>query len=269
MLKKITVDKDKCIHCGMCIKDCIVSALEFDDNKIPQYAVNGQGRCFACQHCMAICPAGALSFGDKNPADSMEVGYGNSEELLQLIKSRRSYRKYKNEDIPKEKLDKIIEMLAFPPTGGNKDNLHFSIIETKEKMEEIRRVSYDKISSTQNPSSMFKMADEAYKNGNDVIYRGASSMVAVSIDKNNTIAGCETADPIIALSYLDLYAQSLGLGTLWCDYALIVAKSISEVYSLLEIPDNYTLDYILLLGIPAIKYKRTVQSEKSHIKLLK
>ena len=160
MIKKITVDKDKCIYCGMCIKDCFVNAIEFDDNKIPQYGVNGQNICLACQHCMAICPTGALSFGDKNPADSIEVGYGNSEELLQLIKSRRSYRQYKNENVPKEKLDKIIEMLSYPPTGTNSDNLHFSMVETKEKMEEIRSVTYDKISSVQNPSPMFKMAKE-------------------------------------------------------------------------------------------------------------
>ncbi len=269
MIKKITVDNDKCIHCGMCIKDCLVCALDFDESKHPKYTEIGQNNCVACQHCMAICPVGALSFGDKKPADSMEVGYGNSEELLQLIKSRRSYRKYKNESVAKEKLDKIIDMLNYPPTGENKDNLHFSIVETKEKMEEIRRVTYERISSLQNHSPLFKMAKDAYENGNDIIYRGASSMVAVGIDKNNTVAGCETADPIIALSYLDLYAQSLGLGTLWCDFALMFANQIPEVYSLLEIPDNYTLDYILLLGIPAVKYKRTTQSDKAHIKLLK
>lgn len=269
MIKKITIDKEKCIHCGMCIKDCIVEVLEFDENKYPQYCPNGDSSCVACQHCMAICPTGALSFGDKKPADSMEVGYGNSEELLQLIKSRRSYRKYKNESVAKEKLDKIIDMLNYPPTGENKDNLHFSIVETKEKMEEIRRVTYERISSLQNHSPLFKMAKDAYENGNDIIYRGASSMVAVGIDKNNTVAGCETADPIIALSYLDLYAQSLGLGTLWCDFALLFANQIPEVYSMLEIPDNYTLDYILMLGVPNIRYKRTTQPERFSIKLLK
>lgn len=33
MIKKITIDK-KCIHCGICIRDCFVNAIEFDDNKI-------------------------------------------------------------------------------------------------------------------------------------------------------------------------------------------------------------------------------------------
>ena len=269
MLKKITIDKEKCIHCGMCIKDCFVNAIEFDNNKIPKYRTNGENNCFACQHCFAVCPTGALSFGDKIPADSMDVGYGNNEELLQLIKSRRSFRYYKNESVPKDKLNKIVEMLPFSPTGSNSDNLHFSIIETKEKMEEIRKVTYDKIMSMQNLSPSLEMAKKVFLNGDDMIYRKASSMVAVAINKSKTTPGCETADPIIALSYLDLYAQSLGLGTLWCDFALTIAKQIPEVYSMLEIPENYKLDYILMLGIPAIKYKRTTQPEMFNIKLLK
>ena len=112
------------------------------------------------------------------------------------------------------------------------------------------------------------MAVKAFENGDDMIYRGASSMAAVAIDKSITTPGCETADPIIALSYLDLYAQSLGLGTLWCDFALMAANQLPELYSLLKIPCNYTLDYILLLGIPNIKYKRTTQPEMFNIKLL-
>ena len=269
MIKKITINEEKCIHCGMCIKDCIVSILEFDENKHPKYCQNGENSCVACQHCMAICPTGALSFGNKNPNDSMDVGYGNSEELLKLIKSRRSIRQYKNESVPKDKLEKIAKMLVYPPTGGNKDNLHYSIVESKEKMDEIRKLTYDKILSAQNSNPHFEMAKKSYLNGNDIIYRGATSMIAVAIDKNNTIAGCETADPIIGLSYLDLYAQSLGLGTVWCDFALTIARQIPEVYSMLEIPDNYTLDYILMLGVPNISYKRTTQPERFSIKLLK
>ena len=269
MIKKITVNIEKCIHCGLCLKDCIVNALEFDSNKNPQYGQNGENSCVACQHCMAVCPTGALSFGDKNPDDSIEVGYANSEELLQLIKSRRTIRHNKNESVPKEKLEKIANMLLYPPTGGNRDNLHFSIVETKEKMEEIRKITYEKIASANPSNPMFEMAKSAWQNGNDIVYRGATSLIAVAIDKSKTIIGCETADPIIALSFADLYAQSLGLGTVWCDMALTFAKMIPDIYSLLEIPDNYKLDYILLVGVPAIKYKRTTQPDRFSIKFLK
>ena len=268
MRKSITIDKENCIHCGLCIKDCVISIIEFDDEKIPQYKHGNENACVGCQHCMAICPTGALSFGGKKSQNSSPVGFGKSEDMLQLIKSRRSIRFYKNENVPTEKLHNLIEMLPFIPTGGNADNLHFSIVATKEKMDSIREITYNKIMSIENPSKFQVAARNAFVEGKDIVYRGATSMIAVAIDKDKTIDGCETADPIIALSYFELYAQSMGLGTLWCDMAVTIANQIQDVYSLLEIPKSYTLNYIMLFGTPSIKYSRTIQPEMFNIKLL-
>ena len=268
MLKKITVDKEKCIHCGLCIQDCILGIIEPDAQEIPQYTSDGAEKCIGCQHCMAVCPSGALSFGDKKPQDSSAVCLGNSNDVLQLIKSRRSVRFYKNETVPADTLNKLTAMLPFVPTGGNADNLHFSIIASREKMEEIRKVTYDTVAALPNPTAVQLRAKESFLAGKDTIYRGATAMIAVAIDRTKTIAGCETADPIIALSYFELYAQSLGLGTVWCDFAVLIANQTPEVHSLLEIPANYELNYIMMFGIPNIKYARTIQPEMFSIKLL-
>lgn len=268
MQKSITVDADTCVHCGMCIEDCVLGILEFDADEIPRYVPEKAHTCVACQHCMAICPAGALSFGGKDPQNSLPVAMGNSEDLLRLIMSRRSVRSYARESVPHETLQRLMAMLPFVPTGGNADNLFFSIVETKEKMDEIRKVTYETILSGVSPSRFHTAAKEAYAAGKDIIYRGAPSMIAVAIDKAKTIEGCETADPIIALSYFELYAQSLGLGTLWCDMAVTIANQTPEVYALLEIPPNFTLNYTMLFGKPAVPYARTIQPEMFTIKLL-
>lgn len=268
MVKSIKVDAAKCIHCGMCVKDCIVNCLQFNAEKIPGYIDGGEKICVGCQHCMAICPKGALSFGGKNPDDSEPVNNWDSAALLNLMKSRRSFRSYKNQDVPKEKLDKLIEMLAYPPTGGNVDTLHFSIISSVEKMRALSKLTYEKIAAMQNPSPTMKFLLDKYNAGEDFIYRDAAALAAVSVNLSKAIAGCENADPIIALTYLELYAQSLGLGTLWCDAALTVAQNISEVKNFLEIPQDYTLNYTLLLGVPAIKYKRTVQRDAANVTIL-
>lgn len=268
MKKSIAVDEQKCIHCGMCIKDCIVNCLEFDENKFPKYAKDGEKICVGCQHCMAICPKGALSFGGKNPENSESINFCKSEDLLNLIKSRRSFRSFQEKDVPQEKITKLIEMLAYPPKGGNIDDLYFSIVGTAKKMREIEKFTYDKIFSMQTDSRIINICKETYKNGNDLIFRGASSMIAVSVDNTKAIAGCENADPIIALSYFELYAQSLGLGTVWSDATLTVFQEIPEVRAFLEIPENFTLNYIILFGIPKIKYSRTVQRELSNVKII-
>ena len=102
MQKTIAVDASKCVHCGMCIQDCVLGIIEFDDNEIPQHTSGGSQQCVACQHCMAVCPTGALSFGGKDPETSYSVGFGNSDDLLRLMQSRRRVRFDKNESQQKK-----------------------------------------------------------------------------------------------------------------------------------------------------------------------
>ncbi len=252
----------------MCLQECVVGCIAFDSEKIPGYILDGDKMCVGCQHCFAVCPTGALSFGGKNPADSLKVGYDDSEELLRLIKSRRSVRFFKQQDVPSEKISMLTEMLAYPPKGGNADSLHFTIVGTLEKMQAIKNFTYDTIQSMDKGSPVIEFCREKFNKGIDFIYRSAPSMIAVSVDKSRAIPGCENADPIIALSYLDLYAQSIGLGTLWSDCTLSVMNELSKVKAMLKIPAGYELNYTLLLGIPSVTYQRTVQREAANIQIL-
>lgn len=93
-------------------------------------------------------------------------------------------------------------------------------------------------------------------------------MVIVSVDKNKAVRGCENVDPIIALAYLELFAQSLGLGTLWDDFATIMLQNSPKAYEMLAIPENYTLNFVLLLGEPAVNHKRTPQKAPANVNLL-
>lgn len=147
MKRMIAVDEEKCIHCGMCLRDCVASCLEFDDQKIPRYIKDGEKMCLACQHCLAVCPTGAFSFGGLDPAASDPVTTVDSAAMLGLIKSRRSIRQYKEDDVPAEKIEKLKDMLAYPPTGVNAPSLRFSIIATRQKMDELRKITYDCLES--------------------------------------------------------------------------------------------------------------------------
>lgn len=64
------IDKEKCIHCGLCVKDCSPKALQFNDEKIP---VIDEKKCFKCQHCLAVCPVGAISVCGKHPENSDRI----------------------------------------------------------------------------------------------------------------------------------------------------------------------------------------------------
>lgn len=263
--KNLVIDKEKCIHCGLCVNDCTAFALEFDDSKTPKFTEGGEDRCIKCQHCLAVCPVGALSILDKKPENSEKIlPQYSSEELLNLIKSRRSIRHFKSENVSPETIAKLKDMLNWVPTGCNNHGLHFSFIENFNVMNDFRNYTNKKLikvmekAPTCGIAKKFARYKKALIEGNDVIFRGAPHMIAVSAPLN---APCVNVDPIIALSYFELYAQSLGVGTLWCGFAQACLQVFPELCRELNIPDGYKASYVMLFGLPDVKYARATQPE--------
>ena len=54
---EINVDKDSCVGCGLCVKDCPMKVYELKDGL--STPVRPQD-CMACLSCHEICPAQAL-----------------------------------------------------------------------------------------------------------------------------------------------------------------------------------------------------------------
>lgn len=266
-MNNIQIDREKCIHCGLCINDCISSCIEFDENNFP--IMTDEERCLKCQHCLAICPTGALSFNGRQPENSEEA---NTNDLLSLIKSRKSIRQYSDEEISEEIFQKLKYMFPYIPTGCNSRGLHFTIVEKKSAMDIIRnRVNELILKGLSNKLlepliKKFERYKDAFINGEDVIFRGAPHLIVVS---SKITAPCAAVDPIIALSYIELYAQSLGLGTCWCGFAQVCLKIFPEICEMLEIPSGYAPIYAMLLGNPKVKYKRTTQPEPYEITSIK
>ena len=66
-MAKIEFDREKCVKCRACVKDCITYSIDFDEEGYPKIAQGGEERCISCQHCFAICPTGAISKTQKKP----------------------------------------------------------------------------------------------------------------------------------------------------------------------------------------------------------
>ena len=271
-MPKINIDRDKCINCGACVKDCITYSLELDENNSPRLSEGGEERCIACQHCFAICPVGAISFEGKNPENAPAVNYGSPEDVLNLIRSRRSIRQFLAEEISPEEFLKLKSMLPYIPTGCNFNGLHFSFIETRSAMDKIRiyvNMKLLKLISnkfTSKYAGKFVRFKKAFENGEDIIFRNAPHMVVVS---SHIHAPCSNVDPIIALSYIELYAQSLGFGTCWCGFAQACFKILPKLAKMVKIPDGYKPVYVMLIGKSAVKYHRSTLPENYLISEIK
>lgn len=257
------IDENKCIHCGLCEKDCVANIIKLDHEKFPR--MKDETKCTKCQHCLAVCPVGAISILDKNPENSDFCNnFPESDKLLNLIKSRRSFRSYKQENLDEDRMNKLKDMLKYPPTGCNNHSLHLAIIDDKDVMDRFRNRTNNKVKkmflATKNNAitKKFERYKNAFLNGNDVIFRNAPHMIVASAPLNSP---CMEQDSIINLSYFELYAQSLGVGTLWCGFARICLQMFPDLCEFLEIPDGYKPIYVMLFGPTDLKYTRTVQPE--------
>lgn len=260
---KLSVDSNRCIHCGACVRECLCHCLVQDENGIPNIAPGKENQCIDCQHCVCVCPQAALRVNGHSLDTSGIPAIPASENLFHLIQLRRSYRHYKDENVPTEQIEQLKSMLSYVPTGVNTQKLHYTFILDKDVMKKFRSQLYDCVAhATENLAEStrgyrFKSMPELYKQGNDILFRGAPHMVVVSCPPD---IPCPEADPWIALSYFELYAQCMGIATLWCGLLKWAFNDVApESLALLNLPKGHEVKYVMLFGIPDVRYFRIPQ----------
>ena len=262
---RFTVDKSLCTKCGLCISDCPSFIIMQDAGGFPAVPADKQSFCLKCQHCLAVCPTGAVSVLGKNPADSRlisSVEIPGFEQMDHFVRSRRSIRHYKDENVDKALIDKLLKSLAHVPTGCNAQELTFNVIDDKDVM---RHFSDKLITALMNAAANHTSEHplltqiEAYSREavTNMVFRTAPHALIVSAPQD---APCAREDIALSLAYFELLAQSAGLGTVWWGFLRLTLGIVPEVKPLLGIPDDHEY-YAMLFGLPDIKFARTTQKE--------
>lgn len=263
-------DSEKCVQCGLCVSDCLVGCLEMTEDGVRTV----QGReehCIKCQHCLSICPVGAVSVLGCAPEGSLELGRGLPDlaSLELLVRGRRSTRKYAPEPVDSELLDRLLDDLAYAPTGVNARQLLFTLVEDPAVMETLRRDSAEGFVQALEPGGC--LAGHPYlsrylpalKTGKDIIYRGAPHVLVITAADS---APCAPVDPVIAMSYFELLANAAGLGTVWCGFGHRAIFTVMPGYAQkLGIPEDHSNGYVMAFGQPDVRYHRTVQREQASV----
>lgn len=127
----VSIDKDKCVECNHCEADCILPRYF----GFPSIEEAPGELCYLCGHCVAACEYDAITHTTLNKEDFIPAGdLPTPEQMLNLIRFRRSLRTYKNEPVKREDLDKIIEAVRYSMTGSNMEDVSVVIIQSKEKI---------------------------------------------------------------------------------------------------------------------------------------
>lgn len=259
------VDKQKCTRCGECVADCPARIIAMSDS-CPSIAADKEPACYRCQHCLAICPVGALSILGLKAMNSRPLfgNYPNPDKLETLIKGRRSIRRYKDEELQPELLERLLEVAWHAPTGINSRQVRFTLVDGREKVARLREQVMSGLGRlVQNntlPEGMEFFADFVRlweEKGVDIIFRNAPHLLFVSAPRN---LPTPLPDCLIALSYFELFAQANGVGTLWDGLAKwAINDLLPETLPALGIPEDHLVGYAMVFGKPAVHYARTVQ----------
>ena len=154
-------------------------------------------------------------------------------EMIDLIKTRRSIRSFDDREISSELLREIAETAVYAPSAMNRQLWHFAVISKKEDIERLAKAV--RIACSR---------DESYD-----FYR-PTAMIITSADKA-TPFGCD--DCACAIQNIFLAAHSLGIGSVWINQIRDVCDlpEVRAILTELGVPENHTVYGTAALGYPS------------------
>ncbi len=150
--------------------------------------------------------------------------------MLDLLRSRRSIRKYKSQPIPADKVEALCEAVLRSPSSRGLNPWEFVFVQDKFLLEQLSR---------------------AKAHGSEFV-KDAALAIVVCADE----AQCDVwiEDCSIASVIAHLAAHSLGLGSCWVQIRLRTAadgqSSEAVVRRTLSIPDSIRVLSIVAIGLP-------------------
>ena len=245
-MNPIIVNEEKCVGCELCVKDCPSSYLRIEDGK----AHTKTRGCLECGHCYAICPQGAITMANYDCMDEAVVRMTEipAETLLSAMRSRRTVRQFTDQTVEKEKVQKILEAGRYSPTGGNAQNVSYVILGSRQKDAEALCVDLFR-KGTSLPGRIPSIA-ERFNITDDFFFKGAPLVILVT-SRSNVNAG-------LASSYMELMAESLGLGVLYSGFFVACTRLSRKLRKMLDLPKGHKVITCMVIGYPAVKYQRIV-----------
>jgi nitroreductase len=253
-----------------------------------------------CGHCVALCPQHAIEV-DSLDAESFApveaLGF-DAEQLLKLLKQRRSIRDYKDKPVPRSVIDRIIEAVASAPTGTGRPATGIIVIDDPDKLTSLSEFIYGLYESLEEGLShpiggiIVRRKVKRYageKNlralGDFVMpgmhwyirwYREGSSdeitrdCPALMLFHNPIAEPMGEANCIIAAFQAVLMAHVMGIGTCFNDLIPMACNSprVPEIRALLDLPEDREVYASITMGYPKYTFRRIPSRDLAEVRYL-
>jgi nitroreductase/NAD-dependent dihydropyrimidine dehydrogenase PreA subunit len=279
----VTIDHTACSLCGECTHICPTEVLRLEDGRVQVHAESMFG-CIACGHCMMVCPNECVRVTGRGISPSDLVPLAPPEEradgksLATLMQARRSVRRFKAEEPALELLQQIVAMAASGPMGIPPWDVGCVVIRGRDRVQELagdivtgytgflklfkpwllalmrpfmKRPAYDQMSGFIVP--LAKSYVEARRQGRDLLFYDAPALLLFHHSPY-----VDASEAMIACTYAMLAAESLGLGTTMIGAAAPIIMRKRELCQQLGIPDGNKPAIALIIGYPAVHFRRGV-----------
>lgn len=194
-------------------------------------------------------------------------------ELENLIRSRRSIRKWEDKTVPQEALTKAIELATWAPNAGNQQNWRFYVVVNRNTIASMAKATQgiaDQVASWletekerelatrwRQTASLFRNAPAVigvvasqYQSPADKILdsRGNIDAKAGQIRDSRKMANSRIQSVASAIAYLLLIFHQMGLGAVWMTGPM---QSKGELEKILHVPPEMDLVALIPVGYPA------------------
>jgi nitroreductase/NAD-dependent dihydropyrimidine dehydrogenase PreA subunit len=253
------IDTEKCNQDGICVETCAGAFIQLEEGGYPTQSDDAEELCIRCGACVAVCPTGSFSLRGMPQEECPPVRRKlrlTEEHCEHFLRYRRTIRVFKDKPVPKEDLTRLIEMARYAPSGFNSQCTEWLVLGNKDELNKLAGIIADWMRWMVNNMPEIASAIHLQKDlsrwdeGVDVLLQDAPVVIVAHADKDNHTA-FETC--IIALTYLELAATSMGLGCCWAGYLEKAATYYPPMREALGLPEGHKCYGAMMVGYP--KYR--------------
>jgi nitroreductase/NAD-dependent dihydropyrimidine dehydrogenase PreA subunit len=290
-----TLDPQRCTGCGQCVTAC--ASLVLGMTAPAEGAKKGKVRlehpdwCNACGHCEALCAFEAIRSPLPLPEGAPvpgKVPAVDPEQLAMLLRERRSVRAYKPDPVPRELLERVIDVARYTPTGTNSQNVHWLVLDDRDKVRELQQRCvrfYERLFNlVNNPVGrlgvrvvagarqraqleeylpVVQEANRRMAEGDDRLLYDAPAVVLVHAEAWDS---CSSFNCDTALFSASLMAHSLGLGCCFNGFVQQAVENSRPLKKWLGIPRDHRCFMAMGLGRPALRYRQLCERQPAALR---